>query len=116
MSVGIEIYYKLLDTDKDKLLYGYSGANINKEYNEKNLLLYDGLIETEVHALESKSAAEAFKDKNIHIVRECIYEWHQPRLIDGEETVGYFVVRAVSKIFSEFKQNKQPPISGGVVY
>lgn len=116
MSVGIEIYYKLLNAGKDVLLYGYSGANINKEYNKKDLLLYDGLIEIDVYALENKGAAEAFRDNNIRILKECIYEYHHPRLTDGDETVGYFAIRTASKIFREFKENAQPPISGGVVF
>jgi hypothetical protein len=32
MSRGISIYYKLLSKDNEKVIYGYSGADLNKKY------------------------------------------------------------------------------------
>lgn len=116
MSSGISIYYKLISEDNDKVTYGYSGANINLEYDEKNLLEYDGLIEITLNALKNKTLIEALEDKEINILKECRYEWHQARLTNGEETVGFFSVKVVSKIFRKYKENMQIENKGAVVY
>jgi hypothetical protein len=116
MSRGILIYYKLISSENNKLIYGYSGANINKEYDERYLLEYDGVIEISIKALETKSAIQAFNDKEINILKECNYEWHQPRLVYGKDTIGFFAVRIVHEIFKEFKHDMQQPKKGGVEY
>lgn len=116
MSRGISIYYKLISSDINKLTYGYSGADINKEYDKGSLITYDGIIEIIISALESKTAIEAIKDNNVTILKECRYEWHQPRVSDGDRKLGFFAVRVISKIFSEYKENKQIADKGCVVY
>lgn len=116
MSRGISIYYKLISEDSDKVTYGYSGANINKEYDEKNLLDYDGIIEITINSLKNKTVLEALTDKEINILKECRYEWHQPRLRHGEDSLGFFVLKVVSKIFRKYKGNFQIEIRGSVVY
>jgi|GEM_PF-1956158 len=116
MSRGISIYYKLLSSDKNKLRYGYSGADINREYNKNSLLAYDGIIEITISALESKTAIEAIKDNDAAILKECKYEWHQPRLADGDRNLGFFAVKVISKIFRERKENQKIADKGCVVY
>lgn len=116
MSRGISIYYKLLNSDENKLTYGYSGADISKKYDKNSLLAYDGIIEITISALESKTSTEAIKDNTATILKECIYEWHQPRLTDGDRKIGFFAVNVISKIFREYKENKQIAEKGCVVY
>ncbi len=117
MSRGIEVYYKLVSIDKEKITYGYSGANINKEYELIKLLDYDGLIEIAIEALEkNKTLSEVFTNKEVNIIKECRYEWHENKLENGEDKVGYFAVTAVSKIFKEHKINMKIPTEGSVVY
>ena len=117
MSRGIEVYYKLVSIDKEKITYGYSGANINKEYELIKLLDYDGLIEIAIEALEkNKTLSEVFTNKEVNIIKECRYEWHENKLANGDDQVGYFAVTAVSKIFKEHKKNIKIPTKGSVVY
>lgn len=116
MSRGITIYYKLLQKDNDKVIYGYSGANINKEFDEKYLLAYDGIIEIKMNALKHKTAFEALSDDDIKIIKECRYEWHQPRLTDDDSSVGFFAVAVISKVFRQYKSNRQIEEEGGVLF
>lgn len=116
MSRGISIYYKLINSDTSKLTYGYSGADLNKGYDEQSLLAYDGLIEISIYALEKKSVIDALRDNEVKIIKECRYEWHQPRLADGERMFGFFAIRVVSKIFREYEQNRQIASKGSIVY
>jgi hypothetical protein len=44
MSRGIEIYYKLIHSDNDTVTYGYSGADINKDFDKEFLLKYQLML------------------------------------------------------------------------
>lgn len=116
MSKGISIYYKLISQDLDKLIYGYSGANINKEYDKKYLLSFDGRIEISISALKNKSASDSFGDGDIKVLQDCKYECHEPRLTNGDETIGFFAFKVASKIFREFKDELKISQKGGIVY
>jgi hypothetical protein len=115
MSRGITIFYKLISSD-NILIYAYSGANINREYDEKKLQECDGIIEISIDVLENKTAIKTFADKDIKILKECRYEWHEPRLFNGEETVGFLAVNAVSKNFMELKNNRVVADKVAVIY
>ena len=116
MSKGISIYYKLIGSDNDKLTYGYSGADTNKEYDKESLLKYDGMIEISVSALKNKNINVAFADNDIKVLRECKYEWHQPRIINGEATVGLFAMKVAYTIFSEFNKNFKIVAKDAIIY
>ena len=95
MSRGIEVYYKLVSIDKEKITYGYSGANINKEYELIKLLDYDGLIEIAIEALEkNKTLSEVFTNKEVNIIKECRYEWHVKK--DKYKREPYFISRYIN--------------------
>lgn len=61
MSRGISIYYKLIQSEDEKLIYAYYGADLNKGYEEKYLLMYDGLIEIQVEALDKDNVIAVSK-------------------------------------------------------
>lgn len=79
------------------------------------MLEYDGLIEIDINALIHKTANEALSDNEIRIIRECRYEWHQPRLTNGDSSLGFFAVTVISKIFRQYKKNLQIDEKGGVL-
>jgi hypothetical protein len=74
------------------------------------------IVEISISALEDKTVIKAFKDNEVIILKEFRFEWHHPRLADGGRMLGFFAVSAASKIFREYKQNKQAVSKGSVVY
>lgn len=116
MSRGISIYYKLIKEDELCLLYGYSGADINKEYDKDLLFKYDGIIEIAKDGLERVDFLDALKYNKVKIIKECEYEWHHERISNGEETIGFFAMRVILKVFKEIKEQGSIPLSGAVVY
>lgn len=116
MSKGISIFYKLIELGKPKVIYGYSGANINKEYDYNDLLDYDGLIEITIEGLKNKDLIEAINTGDIKILKECRYEWHEPRLINGDSSIGFFALKVLIKIFGNYKINLKIEEQGAIVY
>lgn len=116
MSRGISIYYKLIKEDELCLLYGYSGADINKEYDKDLLLKYDGVIEISKETLLKTDLVDAMNRNGIKVLNECSYEWHHSRVINGEVTMGFFAMRVIFKIFKVFKEQGSIPNGGAVVY
>jgi hypothetical protein len=66
--------------------------------------------------LKNKSIEIALADNDIKVLRECKYEWRQPRLINGETTVGLFAMKVSYKIFSEFNSSMKIVEKGAIVY
>ncbi|HEY9059941.1 MAG TPA: hypothetical protein VIO64_05460 [Pseudobacteroides sp.] len=116
MSRGISIYYKLIKEDDLCVLYGYSGVDVNKEYDKDLLLKYDGVIEISKETLIKRDFLDAVNSNGIKVLNECFYEWHHSRVISGEETMGFFAMRVIYKIFKEFKEQGRIPDRGAVVY
>lgn len=116
MSRGISIYYKLIKEDELCLLYGYSGADINKEYDKDLMLNYCGIIEISKEALAKMDFLDAIKHNKVRVINECEYEWHHNRLISEDGTMGFFATKVIYKIFKEFKEQGSIPSGGAVVY
>lgn len=116
MSRGISIHYKLMKEDDLYLLYGYSGADINKEYDKDLLLKYDGVIEISKETLVKMDFLDAMNSNGIKVLNECSYEWNHSRVINGEETMGFFAMKVIFKIFKQFKAQGSIPDGGVVAY
>ncbi len=116
MSIGISVFYKLIEEKDLCLLYGYSGADINREYDKDLLLNHDGIIEISKETLVKMDFLDAMNSNGIKILNECSYEWHHSRVINGDRTVGFFAMRVIYKIFKEFKAQGSAPDGGVVAY
>ena len=116
MSRGICIYYQLKREEGSKLVYGYSGVDLNKEYDKNKILSYDGEFEISKNALIRKDVLDAFKDQDIMFSKESAYEWHHEKVKNGEDYIGFFAMKAVFKIFNQYKTLQYIEEKGAVAY
>lgn len=119
MSRGISIYYKLIDSTEDKVVYGYSGMNISYGYDEKIAKAYDGRLVITKDALYNKEIDKIKWGIDYYTEKDCAAgeELDNHRLkVDEENSMQYFAVKALYKIFTQYKKNGVIDQDGAVIY
>ncbi len=118
MSVGVNVYYKLKLNDGVKLKYLYSGNGYTGKDSKENILSYDGIFSISIAALNNQSLIEALKNKEIFIEIPCRNEAYIKALYDRDtgKEVAFLALKAISKIFNEYKSKNIIEDSGGVCY
>jgi hypothetical protein len=106
MSRGLEGVYRLLNIDKDKVTYAYSGGNFSYPYDKALALRYDGRIEILLSAFENVGSEDLFKSGKAKSTKFCYYAEKNSFGID------ILAVNTISNILRKYKETSEIPKEG----